>query len=119
MTLIRRALLVLVVLAAPGCLPAAPVSAPAPAVNRPVRPDSGDAARGAAVLPVAPHIVASAAERAAEPRAAEPAPGERRVPAQVLEAERREAGPLLTTAIVAIIAAGAFAVFLLLAHVNC
>jgi hypothetical protein len=111
--LVRRALLLLIVLAAPACMRWEGARTPAPAAGAPGRVASG---------PAAPAAAGRAMEAGdSEGRGTQPGIGQRRAlqPARVPAAEGREAGPLTTVAIISVIAAGALAVFLLLAHVNC
>lgn len=113
--LIRRALLVLLVLAAPACMRWEPARTPAPAADPPRQVAS--VADGPAVQAHGAGLTASDTGD----RTTRPGIGERPAiePAQLPAARRREAGPGTTIAIIAVIAAGALAVFLLLAHVNC
>lgn len=103
---IRRALLVLLLIAAPGCARWEPVGTPRPAAD--------------ARVPLASVPAAAAAGNAIETRAVVPEVGERSTldQAPVPAAERREASAWKLV-IVPLVAAGALAVFLLLAHVNC
>ena len=112
---IRRALLVLLVLAAPACMRWEPARTPAPAAHP--AGQAASVADGAAAQALGAGLTASDGQD----RAAQPGIGERPAAeaAPLSAAERREAGPLTTIAIIAVVAAGALAVFLLLAHVNC
>jgi hypothetical protein len=99
---IRRAILILLLIAAPGCARWEPVGAPRPAAEARVPPASAPAAQ--------------VADNAVRTGTVVRAVGEQQAPVPAAEHGEASAWKLV---IVPLVAAGALAVFLLLAHVNC